>query len=444
VSRPTHAWPDSPVFYRRLDRAFPLAVSASGCWIRDESGREYLDASGGALAVSLGHGEPAVAEEMARAAAVGYLNGTQFTHRWVEELAAELAEVLPGALDYFYFLGSGSEAVEAAVKLARQLACERGEPERWKVVHRVPSYHGNTLTALSLSGRERYRRLYRPLLSSFPAVPAPDPLRRPDDDDATAAAFERLVEAEDPRTIAAFLFEPVLASSGGAVAPSRAHYERIAACCRRHGILLIADEIVTGMGRTGAWLACEHYDLAPDIAVLGKGLSNGTLPLSALAVHRDLVATLAAGGGAFEHAQTFSHTPVICAAGLATVRRLRERRLPERAAAMERPLLEALDRLRRDPRVGDVRGRGLLAAVELVADARSLEPLPRARRTAERLAALALDHGLVVWPSWGHVDGGHVDGERGDLVMVAPPLTIEPQEISEIAARLAAALEDLE
>lgn len=434
-----HRYPDSPVFYRRLDRSFPLAVSAKGCWIRDAEGSEYLDASGGALAVSIGHGVEEIAAEVARATAeVGYLNGTQFTHRWAEGLAAELTAVLPDGLDFCYFLGSGSEAVEAAVKLARQVACERGEPERWKVVYRSPSYHGNTLTALSLSGREHYRRLYEPLLSHFPVVPAPDPLRRPDDAAATGEAFEALVEEEDPRTIAAFLFEPVLASSGGAVAPSRAHYERVAACCRRHGILMIADEIVTGMGRTGDWLACSHYDLVPDIAVLGKGLSNGTLPLSAVVAHRDLVATLAAGSGAFQHAQTFSHTPVICAAGLATVRLLVERRLPRRAAEMEKPFLEALETLREHPRVADVRGRGLLGAVELVADRSTAEPFPRRERVAERVAHLAMEHGLVLWPSGGHVEGGH-----GDLLMLAPPLTIESAEITEIAARLGAALEEL-
>ena len=438
MSLATHRYPGSAVFYRRLDRSFPLAAAAEGCWIRDEDGREYLDASGGALAVSLGHGVGEIAEAVARATReLGYLNGTQFTHRWVEELAAELVGVLPEGLDFAYFLGSGSEAVEAAVKLARQVACERGESERWKIVYRTPSYHGNTLTALSLSGRQHYRHLYGPLLSDFPSVAAPDPLRRPGDAAATGEAIEALVEAEGAETIAAFLFEPILASSGGAVAPSREHYETIAACCRRNRILMIADEIVTGMGRAGSWLASHQYGVTPDIAVLGKGLSNGTVPLSAVVAERGLVATLATGSGGFEHAQTFSHSPVICAAGLATLRLLVERRLPERAAAMEATLLGALDELRRHPRVGDVRGRGLLAAVELVADRDTSEPFPPDRRVAARIAQRAMEHGLVLWPSGGHVDG------RGDLLMIAPPLTIERAEIAEIAARLGAALEDL-
>ncbi len=431
-------YPDTDVFYRRLDRDFPLAAAATGVEIVDEEGRAYLDACGGAMVASVGHGVGEIAAEVAAAARLGYINGNQFTHRWVEELASELAAVLPAGLRRGYFLSSGSEAVEAAIKLARQVWVERGRPGKWKIVSCAPSYHGNTLAALSLSGRPHYRRIYGPLLSDFPSIPAPDPYRRPQAPGTTGEALEEELQRQGPETVAAFLVEPVGGSSSGAVVPSAGYWRRVVDSCRGHQVLLIADEVLCGMGRTGRWFACEHFGVTPDILVLGKGLGGGVAPLSAVVAREELVAEIAAGSGAFNHAQTYSHHPVSCAAGLATLRYLKRHRLVERAAALERPLRAALDGLRDDPRVGDVRGKGLLAAVELVADRGSREPFPRAARVAERLTAAAFARGLVVWPNV-----GHVDGERGDLVMVAPPLTIGEPEIEQIARRLGAALEEL-
>src|SRR6185503_10968224 len=256
-----HRYPDSPVFYRRLDRAFPLAVRAEGCWIEDESGKRYLDAVGGAFVVNSGHGVAEIA------AAMG-------------EQAAELAEILPAPLHFSYFLGSGSEAVEAAVKLARQVQVERGRITKWKVASRVPSYHGNTLAALALSGREHYRKTYGPLLIDFPRFPAPDPYRDPDGAASTGEAFAELIEREGAETIAAVILEPIGGSSTGAVVPSAAYYRRIAELCRRHGILLIADEVLTGAGRTGRWFSFQHFEgLHPDVVVMGKGINGGYAPL---------------------------------------------------------------------------------------------------------------------------------------------------------------------
>ncbi len=434
-----YRYPDSPLFYRRLDRELRCARAGEGSYLIDEEGRRYLDASGGAMVANLGHSVEALGRALAEAARFGYVNGTQFTNPYAEALAAELAERVPEPLRYSYFLASGSEAVEAAVKLARQVWWERGRREKWKVVSRDPSYHGNTLAALSLSGREHYRRIYGPLLTDFPRIPAPDPYRRPDGPGTTGEALEEEIHRQGPESVAAFIAEPILGSSGGAVVPSAAYYERVVETCRRHEVLFIADEILCGMGRTGRWFACEHYGFAPDLLVLGKGLNGGVAPLSAVVATREIVETLARGSGAFVHAQTYSHTPAICAAGLATVRYLKEHRLVERAAELEEPFLRALDALRASPLVGDVRGKGLLAAVELVADRETKAPLPRARRAAERLAERAFERGLVVWPGV-----GHADGENGDLVMIAPPLTVSDGEIAEIARLLAAALEDLE
>ena len=431
-------YPESPLFYRRLDRALPKAVRAEGCWIEDESGRRYLDAAGGALVVNVGHGVAEIAAAIGeQAARLAYVNGTQFTNAPAEELAAELAEVLPEPLRYSYFLSSGSEAVEAAVKLARQYWVERGRPGKWKVVSRVPSYHGNTLAALALSGREHYRKMYGPLLQSFPRIAAPDPYRHPGCPACTGEALEEAILREGPETVAAFLAEPVIGSSAGAVVPGREYAEQVAEICRRHDVLLLADEVMCGMGRTGRWFAFEHFGVVPDAIVLGKGLNGGYAPLSALVASRAIVDVLARGSGYFNHAQTYSHTPVVCSAGVATVRYLKRHRLVERCAALGPRLQASLARLRAHPAVGDVRGLGFLAAVELVADRTTKAPFPRARKVAERVTERAFANGLIVWPNVGHVDG--VDG---DLLMIGPPLVASETELDEIGVRLGRALDE--
>ncbi len=434
-----HAFPESRVFYRKLRRSYPLAVAADGCWIVDETGRRYLDAAGGAVVANLGHSLAEIAESVAaEIRTLGYVNGTQFTHAAVEELARELTSRLPGDLDFAYFLASGSEAIEAAVKLARQVWVERGRAGKWKVISRRPSYHGNTLAALSLSGREAYRQVFGPLLTDFPRIPAPDSYRDPDGPGSTGEALEAAILAAGAETVSAFLAEPIGGSSSGAMVPPADYWPNVVEICRRHDVLLIADEVMCGMGRTGRWTAGEHFGLVPDILVLGKGLNAGAVPLSALVARRPIVETLAAGSGAFNHAQTYSHHPALCAAGLATLRILGRQRLVERVAGLEPAFLGGLQALRAHPWVGDVRGKGLLAAVELVADRATKRPFPRRERLAERLAERALANGLVVWPN-----AGNVDGESGDLVMLAPPFTIDDEELGELVARLARSLEEL-
>jgi adenosylmethionine-8-amino-7-oxononanoate aminotransferase len=433
-----YRYPESPLLYRRLDRGFAKAVRGEGVWIFDEEGRRYLDACSGAMVAGAGHGVAEIAAAIgSQARELAYVNGTQFTNAAAEELAAELASLLPEPLRYSYFLASGSEAVEAAVKLARQYWCERGRPEKWKVISRNPSYHGNTLAALALSGREHYRRIYRPLLLEFPRIPAPDPYRHPGPGcaacDGEALAAE--LAAQGSETVAAFLAEPILGSSAGAVVPAPEYYRRVAELCRANDVLFIADEILTGCGRTGKWFAFQHYDPVPDVVVLGKGLNGGYAPLSAVVASREIVAALARGSGAFNHAQTYSHNPVTCAAGVATLRYLRRHRLVERCAETSDVFFAELATLMEHPAVGDVRGAGLLAGIELVRDRATREPMPRAWRFAERLVDNAREEGLILWPN-----AGHVDGTRGDLVMVAPPFIVTAEEIAEIGARLRRAL----
>lgn len=413
-------------------------MSASGLAIFDQTGKRYLDASGGAAVANVGHGVREIADSLAEAAMLGYINGTQFTHRFVEELAAELTGVLPGDLGYGFFLASGSEAIEAAVKLSRQYWVESGKPEKWKVISRVPSYHGNTLAALSLSGREHYRRIYGPMLTEYPRIPAPDPYRDPDSAGSTGEALEQEILRHGAETVAAFIAEPIIGASAGAVVPRPDYYARVLEICRRHELLFIADEVLCGMGRTGRWIACEHYDVVPDVLVLGKGLNGGVVPLSAVVARPFVVEALAEGSGYFNHAQTYSHTPVICAAGLATVRYLQRERLVERCATMAEPFFERLETLREFTVVGDVRGKGLLAGVEFVADRDSKAPIPRGERFTERFTAKAFDNGLIVWPNV-----GHVDGTDGDLVTLAPPFTVTEAEIDDIVGCFAATLEAL-
>jgi len=436
-------YPDGHVFYRSLNRQLPLAVRGEGCWLYDATGRSWLDAVGGAFVVSLGHGNKHVASAIgAQATTLGYINGTQFTHEPVEQLAAELARRAPGDLSHAYFLGSGSEAVEAALKLARQYWVESGRPEKTKVLSLAPGYHGNTMLALSASGRPRYQTFFHSWLVSVPRVPAPYPYRcecagqSGDCPVCSGAALERVILEEGPETVAAFIAEPVGGSSTGASIPRPEYWRNVRAICDRHRVLWIADEVLSGAGRTGTWSALEPYGAAPDLLTMGKGITSGYVPLSVVMAPRRIVDVLAKGSGALLHAQTFSHHPVACAAALATIEEMERQALLPRVAVMGEVLHRKLEVLRAHPMVGDVRGRGLLVGIEFVANAATREPFPRAQKFAERFAQAAFDAGLVVWPNTGHANG--VDG---DLAMLAPPFIVTEAEIDEIVNRFGAALE---
>jgi len=426
----SYQYPDSFVFYRNLNRRYPRITRGSGIYLFDDRGKQYLDASSGAMVANIGHGVSEVAEAVAgQMRDVAYVSGMMFTNQAVEELAAELGQILPSPLKYSYFLCSGSEAIEASVKLARQFWYGRGRKSKWKVISRVPSYHGNTLSALSLSGREHYRAVYQPLLTDFPRIPAPDSYRHPGCDACTGEALENEILRHGPETIAAFLVEPIIGASAGAVVPDGDYYRHVSEICKKYDVLLIADEVLAGMGRTGRWFSFEHFDFVPDILALGKGLSGGYAPLSAMVAKSEITEELARTTGYFNHAQTYSHTPVICAAGAATLRYLKEHRLIERCRELEEFFFSELSRLTKYEVVGDIRGKGLLAGVEFVRDRDSKEPFSRAERFAERLAERALENGLILWPNV-----GHVDGVAGDLIMAAPPFIITREQITELVS----------
>ncbi len=442
---PPYQYPDSHVFYRKLNRRYPLITHGEGCWLVDADGKRYLDGSGGAFVANLGHGVAEIGAAMAaQAARVGYLNGTAFTSEPVEALADELAAVLPGDLDKLYFLGSGSEAVEAALKLARQYWVETGRPSKHKVIALFPAYHGNTLLALSASAREHYKTYYREWLVDIHRIPAPYSYRcecggmtgGAGCPVCSGSGLEAAILEIGAENVAAFIAEPVGGSSTGHSVPEPGYFRRVREICDRHQVLFVADEVLVGAGRTGTWTAIEQYGVVPDIMTFGKGITGGYAPLSAVAAPRRLIDPIARGSGALLHAQTFSHHPVLAAAGLAAVHYIRQHGLVERCRRMGEVLHRKLAPLRALPAIGDIRGRGLLAGIEFVEDKGSRAPFPRKLKFAETFSEEALAAGLMTWANM-----GQADGTNGDLSCLAPPFVIEESEIDELVRRFTVALE---
>lgn len=420
----TH-YPETAVFFRKLRWEYPRITHGKGCWLFDDAGKSYLDACGGAFVSNLGHGVAEIAEAMAsQARRVAYVSGMTLTHDAVEQFADELVKLAPGDLDKVYPLSSGSDAVEAALKLARQYWAELGLPGKRRIIALSPSYHGNTLLALSASAREHYQAAFQGWLVDVVRAPAYD-----------ADALETAIAHADSSTVAALILEPVGGSSTGALVPPPGYLQRVRDICDRYKVLFIADEILCGAGRTGTWSALEPEDVTPDIQILGKGIAGGYAPLAAVLAPTHVVDVFAERSGALNHAQTFSHHALSCAAGLATLRYIRKHKLVERSARMGEKLHAKLAQVRGLSHVGAIRGRGLLAGIELVEDVATGTPFPRSARVAETLTRVALDSGLVIWPNV-----GHVNGVEGDLIMLAPPFTVTTEELDQIVDRLASAI----
>ncbi|MDB4909729.1 MAG: adenosylmethionine-8-amino-7-oxononanoate aminotransferase [Gemmatimonadetes bacterium] len=412
-------------------------MRGEGCYLWDDQGQRYLDGSGGAFVANIGHGVREIADAIAaQAARIAYLSGAAFTSPPVEALATELAALTPGDLNHIYFLSSGSEAVEAALKLARQYWVESGRPEKQDIISLSPGYHGNTLLAMSASARPHYATFFREWIVDVHRVPAPLAFycacRGADAscEVCSGTVLEKKILEVGADRIAAFIAEPVGGSSTGATVPRQDYWRTVRDICDRHEVLFIADEVACGAGRTGTWSALEPYGVVPDIMTMGKGIAGGYTPLSAVAAPRRIVDVIARGSGALAHAQTFSHHPVLCAAGLATLRYLREHALVARAATMGRVFHDKLSALLDLPHVGDVRGRGMLAGIDFVLDRDTRTPFPRKAKVAERFTDAALLAGLMVWPNVGHANG--VDG---DIIMLAPPFIIEASQIDELVTR---------
>ena len=429
----------SAVLRRSFRKEFPAAVRGEGVYVWDANGNRYLDLSGSAAVNFIGHGVREISAAIAeQAAQLEFVHTSQFSTPVAEEYAQEL---LAFAGEHFrdgavYFTCGGSESIETALKLARQYQVEVGQPSRYQVLSRHQSYHGSTLGALSVSGNKPRREIYVPMVREFPHVGMPYCYRCNYDckdgcrncGQEYAAELERVIKGCKGEA-AAFIFEPVSGATLGAVVPPPGYLQSVAEICERHGVLLIADEVMTGMGRTGRNFAVDHWGVKPDILVTAKGLSSGYAPLGAVIASRRVVDAIAAGSGAFLHGFTYNAHPVSLAAGRAVLRRLQSQKLVEAAdsssgntpAAHFKKRLETLLDL---PSVGDVRGLGLLWAVEFVADKGSKRAFSPEQNIAGRIGSAALKRGLLVYPMQ-----GCVDGVSGDHLLLAPPAVITPNQI---------------
>ena len=430
----------SHLFYQTSQRR-PLLDQARGVYMWDVDGKRYLDGSSGAMVCNIGHSNPNVLDTMRRQmekSTFGYR--LHFETEASEQLAARTATLCPDGMDKVFFVSGGSEAVESALKLARQHALAVGQDSRWKIISRAPSYHGCTLGALAVTGYAPLTDPFVPMMRAMPKIPAPrayldglDP-----SDPATGAHYAAMLEAEivaqGPDTVLAFIVEPIGGASTGALVPPAGYMQAVQEICRRYGVLLILDEVMTGAGRTGRFLALEHWGLAPDIVVLSKGFAAGYVPLGAIAARDDLVQVVLDGGG-FLHGFTYAGNPLACAAGAAVIDEIVRLGLVKNAEIMGQALRKRLDGLAaRHPIIGDVRGQGLLLAFELMADRETKAPLPARLNAHQHLVDIAFDLGLIVYSRRTR------DGVEGDHIMVCPPLIVSDHHLAEITTTLDTAL----
>ena len=424
------------VFHRSTSTCPPVAIRGEGIFLIDAKGRRYIDACGGAAVSCLGHGHPEIIAAMAeQSARLEYVHTGFFTSESAEELASVIAGMSPGSLDRVWFTGSGSEAIEAALKLARQYHLERGDSGRRRIITRRQSYHGNTLGALAAGGSEWRRAPYEPLLIDVSAVDPcfeyrfAEPGESSEDYGRRAAnSLEQEILRLGPETVMAFVAETVVGATAGAVPPVSGYFERIREICDRYGVLLILDEVMCGSGRTGTFLSCEQDNIVPDIVTLGKGLGAGYQAIGAVVCTSEVYDAVANGSGALKHGQTYNAHPVGCAAALAVQKVIREQNLLSRVAEAGADLMQRLDaRFGNHPNIGDIRGRGLLIAMELVADRQIKAPFDPGLVMHQRAKADAFDRGLLIYPS-----GGTIDGRNGDHILLAPPYNVTGEELDTI------------
>jgi adenosylmethionine-8-amino-7-oxononanoate aminotransferase len=436
---------DAALFPRNFKKEYPIAVRGKGCWITAVDGKRYLDAAGQAAVVNIGHGVASIGRAMAeQASQLAFAHSSQFHSAAAENLAARLLALAPEGMrrgGRVYFCSGGSEANETAIKLARQYFLEHGRPERFRVASRRQSYHGSTLGAMAMSGNVARREPYQPLLPEWGHIDpcfcrhCPLGLQFPECKLACAEELETLLRDDKKKSIAAFIFEPVVGATLGAAVPSDGYAQRIAEICRRHDVLLIADEVMTGMGRTGKPFAVDHWNVTPDMITFGKGAASGYAPLGGVIVGPRVVEAFERGSGAFQHGFTYQSHPVSMAAGTAVLDILEEHALFARVLAASRQLFAALEPLKEHRHVADVRGLGLLAGIEFVKDKAARAPFPREENIAGRIFQVAMDEGVLTYPTQ-----GCVDGTDGDHILLAPPYIITEEECHIAARAIAAAM----
>jgi adenosylmethionine-8-amino-7-oxononanoate aminotransferase len=432
---------ESHLFYQTATRR-PRVARAEGIYLWDTDGKRYLDASSGPMVSNIGHSNPRVLAAMKR-----QMDSTTFAYRLhfendaAESLATLTASLMPAGLDRIFFVSGGSECVESCLKLARQYAFVSGQATRWKVISLFPSYHGSTLGAVAVTGMHQFVEPFRAMIREMPKIPAATCYL--DHDDLTheerglryAALLRTEIERQGPESVLAFIMEPVGGASTGALVAPDSWYCEVQKICREYGVLLIVDEVMTGAGRTGRFLASEYWELQPDIIAMAKGFAAGYAPLGAMAAKRDIVAAVMEHGG-FAHGYTYAGNPLACATGLAVLEELLQQELiqnaAERGARLKSLLSDLMDQY---PFIGDVRGKGLLLAFELVADRDTMEPLPAELDAHVKLVEEAYQRGLIIYSR--RTRGGTI----GDHFMVCPPLIVTDADLDEILQLLTASLD---
>lgn len=437
----------SHVLHRSLVQNYPIAVKGDGVYLIDSTGKRYLDACGGAAVSCLGHSDPAViAAVQHQVSELAYAHSSFFTSEPMEQLADFLAARAPGSLDYVYFVSGGSEAIEAALKLARQYFVEKGEPGRRHIISRRQSYHGNTLGALATGGNLWRRAQFEPLLVETHQV-GPCYAYREMRAGETEAVFARRLADEleakiielGPEQVMAFIAEPVVGATLGAVPPVADYFRLVREVCTRHGVLFIADEVMCGMGRTGSLFVSTQEQVEPDILCIAKGLGAGYQPIGATLVSEQIVRTLREGSGFFQHGHTYIGHATACAAALAVQQQIESRQLLSRVVSMGRKLDAGLrSELGDSPYVGDIRGRGLFCGIELVSDRDTKVPFHSELKLHARIKSKAMELGLMCYPM-----GGTVNGRDGDHILLAPPFIIEDAHVDDIVGRLSEAIKSV-
>jgi adenosylmethionine-8-amino-7-oxononanoate aminotransferase len=435
----------SRIFHRNLHAQLPVAQAAEGVYIRDRQGKRYLDACGGAAVSCLGHGHPRVIASIKRQLdSMAYAHSGFFTSEASEQLAQFLAQRAPEGIEHVYFLSGGSEAVEAALKMARQYFLEVGQPSKQKFIARRQSYHGNTLGALGVSGNKWRRQQFEPMLMDVEHI-SPCYAYRDQRDGETeldyglrvANELDSKIEEMGAENVIAFIAEPVVGATGGVLVPVAGYFKRIREICDKHNILLILDEVMCGMGRTGSLFACEQEGVRPDIITLAKGLAAGYQPIGATLCSNQIYSQFRDGSGAFQHGHTYVGHATACAAALEVQQTIEDENLLHNVRSMGEVLNLALhERFGRHPNIGDIRGRGLFRALELVADRQTKAPLPYQLSIAAEIKRQGMAKGLACYPNSGTIDGLH-----GDHVLLAPPYIIDQTHVEEIVHKLGLAVD---
>ncbi|GAA6193653.1 aspartate aminotransferase family protein [Phaeobacter sp. NW0010-22] len=430
----------SHVFPRHTKANPPTAVSGDGCYLIDADGKRYFDGSGGAAVSCLGHSDAEVIKAVQdQVAKLAFAHTGFLTSEPAEELADLLIANAPGDLDRVYFVSGGSEATESAIKLARQYHLERGEPQRRHIIARRQSYHGNTLGALAAGGNEWRRQQFAPLLIDISHIaPCYEYVDRAEDESAFDYGQRAAQDLEDEilrlgeDSVMAFMAEPVVGATSGAVPAVEGYFKRIREICDKYGVLLILDEVMCGMGRTGHLFACDADGVAPDILCIAKGLGAGYQPIGAMLCSKQIYQAIEDGSGFFQHGHTYLGHPVATAAALAVVKTMLDRGLVQRSAEMGEKLQSALvQKFGQHPNVGDIRGRGLFRGIELVADRETKTPFDPKLGLAKKIKKAAFEAGLICYPMSGTRDGVH-----GDHILLAPPFILTDEQIDEIVTKL--------